>query len=85
MNSKNLHPTILTGIIVCVILVGYYGYLIVKGVTAGGSDQPAVATQVIDASIFSDRAFQTMASKNANGPLPLTVSGDEIGNSNPFQ
>ena len=83
---KNNMAAFYTGLVICLALVGYYGYLIYTSksvaVTAPPSTDPL---DQLSTTIFSDPVFQSLKTKDANGPLPITVNPAELGKSNPFQ
>lgn len=79
-----LHPTIMAGLFSCLILVIIYTYMIVSRVT-GVAQVPDTGRTTVAATILSSTVFQDLAKKNPNGPLPVILQPDEIGNPNPFE
>lgn len=78
-------PTIILGTLICLVLVGYYGYLIYRGLSVPGPSKAPVVDSQLSLAIFDDPAFGEIRVKNINGPLPIVLNPEaDLGNSNPF-
>lgn len=73
---------LIVGLIICLSLAGYYGYLIFTGIQA-----PATANQTgAPAALkLDEKSLLDIRSKSINPNLPLTVTPNDLGNSQLFQ
>lgn len=79
MSSIKNRLSLITGLVILLAVIGYYGYLIVdaKRVTASSSvSYPRVT--------LDDNLLVSLLQKDLNGELPLKVSPEELGNPQPF-
>lgn len=78
-------PTAIFGLIACLSIVLIYGWLIRGGLRKPAinytpTNEPAVTAD----SILTDQFFAKLQLRNTNGPLPITVTKEELGTTNPF-
>lgn len=81
-----IHPTILSGLFICLALVVIFGFTIIRTV----AQKPATVTNTaagtqLSQSIFSSKVFNDLQQKSVNGPLPVIVNAEDLGHANPFQ
>lgn len=80
-----LQPTIVLGTFFCLIVVGYYGYLIFRSTQITVIAPPPVDDLAASAKIFDDPVFATILTGQVNGPIPIIPPTPPIGDDDPFQ
>lgn len=71
---------LITGTAIIVLVVAYYGYLII-GVTTGGTAVPSQTTEVVT---LDEAALTDIRNKSLNGNLPITIKAGDLDNPAPF-
>lgn len=69
----------IAGLVICLAIAGYYGYLIITSNKKLAASPPANQAPAVNQSLL-----QVLRDKNKNGSLPIEVTSDELGNSQPF-
>lgn len=69
------------GFVICLVLAGYYGYLVISSLRTKGKASP---TRLVNTNLFSEAVFRELGSLNINGALPFSLGGEDLGNPNPF-
>lgn len=73
------HVPLLAGMLICLGLAGYYGYLIV-----GAMQKPDPVTSAGTGIQLDEQLLAEIRTKDLNGELPITVRPDQLGNTQPF-
>ncbi len=74
----------ISGLAVCLVLAGYYGYLVYSNTLGLPKVSVASDSSQLDPSVFTKKIFTDIETKNANGPLPIQLNASDLGNSQPF-
>lgn len=72
---------LISGLIICLALAGYYGYLIYQNTRVLETDQNFSKPS---ATKLDETTLTTIRSKTLNGNLPITVTSDDLGNPQPL-
>jgi hypothetical protein len=74
---------LISGLVSCLVIFGFYAYLIVTNYQLTRAQQPA---QPAPAPLKLDTTMlQIIQSRNINGPLPIQVQPGDLGNGQLFQ
>ncbi len=76
---------IILGSILCLAIVGGYGYLIFQNYRVADPLPVPKPTDIITVESLKGKAFTQLSLRETNGPLPIEVNGAEVGKSDPFQ
>lgn len=71
--------SLVSGFIIMLAVIGYYGYLIVDAKRVIASSNPSYPRVTLD-----DNLLVGLLQKDLNGQLPLKITPEELGNPQPF-
>ncbi len=78
-------PTAIFGFLACICLVLVYGWLIQSGLKKPAANLARIKEPAVTAdTILTDDFFAKFQVRNTNGPLPIQIQANELGNTHPF-
>ncbi len=82
MNStKTATIELVMGLVICLVVAGYYGYLIITNQKLPAAVPPPTA----GAFTLDEPTLLDIRTKTINGNLPITVNESEVNNPQPFR